>query len=106
MKNKLRFLLALILATSFLMSFSTQVFAEAPGDTVTLSVTINPGLTFDSFDVTFNYSDGLEFVMQSTGKTYKDHASTIMTWYLKDKSEGKLGRGYFIFLKLHSKTTY
>jgi hypothetical protein len=27
--------------------------------------------------------------MQSTGKTYRDHASTIMTWYLKDKSEGK-----------------
>jgi hypothetical protein len=27
--------------------------------------------------------------MQSTGKDYKDHASTIMSWYLKDKKEGK-----------------
>lgn len=27
--------------------------------------------------------------MQSTGKTYSDHASTIMSWYLKDKKEEK-----------------
>jgi len=29
--------------------------------------------------------------MQSTGKEYKDHASTIMTWYLKDKKKENLG---------------
>jgi len=40
-----------------------------------------------------DYIERLSAYMQSTGKTYKDHASTIMTWYLKDKSEGKLGRG-------------
>lgn len=39
-----------------------------------------------------DYIERLSAYMQSTGKTYKDHASTIMTWYLKDKSEGKLRR--------------
>jgi hypothetical protein len=37
-----------------------------------------------------DYIERLSAYMQSTGKTYKDHASTIMTWYLKDKREGKL----------------
>lgn len=37
-----------------------------------------------------DYIERLSAYMQSTGKTYRDHASTIMTWYLKDKSEGKL----------------
>ena len=39
-----------------------------------------------------DYIERLSAYMPSTGKTYKDHASTIMTWYLKDKSEGKLRR--------------
>ena len=38
-----------------------------------------------------DYIERLSAYMQSTGKTYKDHASTIMSWYLKDKREGKLG---------------
>lgn len=42
-----------------------------------------------------DYIERLSAYMQSTGKTYKDHASTIMTWYLKDKSEGKLRREEF-----------
>ena len=37
-----------------------------------------------------DYIERLSAYMQSTGKEYKDHASTIMTWYLKDKKEGKL----------------
>ena len=37
-----------------------------------------------------DYIERLSAYMQSTGKTYKDHASTIMSWYLKDKKEGKL----------------
>lgn len=36
-----------------------------------------------------DYIERLSSYMQSTGKDYRDHASTIMTWYLKDKSEGK-----------------
>ena len=36
-----------------------------------------------------DYIERLSAYMQSTGKTYKDHASTIMSWYLKDKKEGK-----------------
>ena len=37
-----------------------------------------------------DYIERLSAYMQSTGKIYKDHASTIMSWYLKDKKEGKL----------------
>ncbi len=37
-----------------------------------------------------DYIERLSAYMQSTGKEYKDHASTIMSWYLKDKREGKL----------------
>jgi DNA-binding PadR family transcriptional regulator len=37
-----------------------------------------------------DYIERLSAYMQSTGKDYKDHASTIMSWYLKDKKEGKL----------------
>ncbi|WP_242979573.1 replication initiator protein A [Clostridium cochlearium] len=36
-----------------------------------------------------DYIERLSAYMQSTGKDYKDHASTIMSWYLKDKKEGK-----------------
>ena len=36
------------------------------------------------------YIERLSAYMQSTGKEYKNHASTIMSWYLKDKKEGKL----------------
>jgi len=36
-----------------------------------------------------DYIERLSAYMQSTGKDYRNHASTIMTWYLKDKSEGK-----------------
>lgn len=37
-----------------------------------------------------DYIERLSAYMQSTEKIYKDHASTIMSWYLKDKKEGKL----------------
>ena len=39
------------------------------------------------------YIERLSAYMQSTGKEYKDHASTIMTWYLKDKREAKERNG-------------
>lgn len=39
-----------------------------------------------------DYIERLSAYMKSTGKVYRDHASTIMSWYLKDKREGKASK--------------
>lgn len=36
------------------------------------------------------YIESLSSYIQNTGKKYKDHASTIMSWYTKDKRDGKV----------------
>ena len=36
-----------------------------------------------------NYIERLSTYLQSTGKTYKDHKATILTWFYKDKGSKK-----------------
>lgn len=62
MKKRLRLLVLMALAVCLILGNTMQVLAEKPGDTVTVSATINPGVSFDGFSVKFTYTDGLEFV--------------------------------------------
>lgn len=62
MKKMFSLTLVMVLIAGLLIGGTVTAMAAKPGDTVTGTFTISPGIKFNGYGVSFKVSDGLEFV--------------------------------------------